>query len=272
MEGQRVDDEPARGRNRSASLRRALTMLTTIGAPDGTAAGLTLADLARCVGADKSTVLRLLTPLREFGLVESDESGRYRLGVGVLRLGQVYLDRLDLRTVALPVLRDLTRATGETSHLVLYQHPDVVYVEKVDADCAVQMRSRVGRVEPAASTGVGRAYLAYAAPEVVDDVLARGLVKRTPSTITSAKRWRAELAATRERGYSIDDCENEAEIRCVGAPIFDHTERPVAALSVAGPASRISSERAQLLGPIVAASAAAVSARLGSSLPERKSA
>ncbi|MGH8891334.1 MAG: IclR family transcriptional regulator [Acidothermaceae bacterium] len=261
-----IDDRGGQaGRNRSASLRRALTLLTQLGSPDAPAAGLSLGALASGVGADKSTVLRLLTPLREIELVEIDESGRYRLGVGLLRLGQVYLDRLDLHAIAVPVLRDLAADTGETAHLVLYQHPDVVYIDKVEAESAVSMRSRVGRVEPAASTGVGRAYLAFATQAVVDDVLARGLPKRTASTITSVRRWRAALAQTRERGYAIDDCENEDDVRCVGAPIFDHRGGPVAALSVAGPAWRVTRERADSLGPRVVEAAGTISAKLGAS-------
>jgi DNA-binding IclR family transcriptional regulator len=256
-----ADDSSAR--NRSASLRRALTLLSAIGDADAPSVGLGLAELAAAAGVDKSTALRLLAPLREFDLVETDELGRYRLGVGVLRLGQIYLDRLDLRATALPVLRKLTQTTGETSHLVLYQHPDVVYIEKVEADSAVQMRSRVGKVEPAASTAVGRAYLSHAPATVVGEIAAAGLTMRTPSTITSVRKWRAELDAARARGYAIDDCENEAEIRCVGAAILDHRGLPVAALSVAGPAWRLTRERAEELGPVVAKAAGAVSGRLG---------
>jgi len=256
-----ADDSTAR--NRSASLRRALTLLSAIGDAGAPSVGLGLAELAAAAGVDKSSALRLLAPLREFDLVETDELGRYRLGVGVLRLGQIYLDRLDLRATALPVLRELTETTGETSHLVLYQHPDVVYIEKVEADSAVQMRSRVGKVEPAASTAVGRAYLSHAPAAVVGEIASAGLTMRTPSTITSVRKWRAELDAARARGYAIDDCENEAEIRCVGAAILDHRGLPVAALSVAGPAWRLTRERAEELGPVVAKAAGAVSARLG---------
>lgn len=259
------DDSSAR--NRSASLRRALTLLHAIGGPDAEPAGLGLGELAAAAEVDKSTVLRLLAPLREFDLIETDEAGRYRLGVGLLRLGQAYLDRLDLRSVALPVLRELTATTGETAHLVLYQHPNVVYIEKVEADSAVQMRSRIGKVEPAASTGVGRAYLSHAPAAVIDAILAAGLTKRTPSTIVSTRKWRAELDAARERGYAIDDCENETEVRCVGAPILDHRGQPAAALSVAGPAWRLTRARAEQLGPLVAKAARSVSSRLGASQP-----
>jgi IclR family acetate operon transcriptional repressor len=253
-------DDLASGRNRSASLRRGLALLAALRAG---ASSLGLGELAAHVGVDKSTASRLLGALRDEGLVELDDAGRYRLGVAALRLGQSYLDRLDLRAVALPTMRELTATTGETSHLVLYQHPDVVYVEKVEADAAVQMRSRIGRVEPAASTGVGRAYLAYAPRETVDDVLARGLPRRTSATITSARKWRAELAASRVRGYSIDDCENEADVRCVGAAVLDRHGAPVAAISVAGPAWRVTRERADALGPVVAGAAAVISRRLG---------
>jgi DNA-binding IclR family transcriptional regulator len=255
----------ATGRNRAASLRRALALLAEIGGPETDPHGASLNELAASVGIDKSTAVRLLAPLREAGMVEVDDRGRYRLGVALLRLGQTYLERLDLRSTALPVLRELTASTGETSHLVLYQHPDVVYIEKVESDSAVHMRSRVGRVEPAASTGVGRAYLAHAPRGVVDGVLARGLPKRTSHTITSTRAWRTELDVSRARGYAIDDCENEIDIRCVGAAVLDHGGQPVAAISVAGPAWRLTLARAETLGPAVSAAAAAISERLGAS-------
>jgi DNA-binding IclR family transcriptional regulator len=266
MHNKQVSDDSSM-RNRSASLRRALTLLSAIGDSDAARDGLGLAELAAEADVDKSTALRLLAPLREFNFVETDDAGHYRLGVGLLRLGQAYLDRLDLRSVALPVLRELTQLTGETSHLVLYQHPDVVYIDKVEADSAVQMRSRIGKIEPAASTGVGRAYLSHAPAAIVDEIVAAGLTERTPSTITSIRKWRAELDATRERGYAIDDCENEAEIRCVGAAILDHRGQPAAALSVAGPAWRLTRTRAQELGPVVAQAAQSVSTRLGAGRP-----
>jgi IclR family transcriptional regulator, acetate operon repressor len=258
-----LEEQSATGRNRAASLRRGLALLAAIGEPQTDSRGASLNQLAAAVGIDKSSAVRLLAPLRETGLVEVDGDGRYQLGVGVLRLGQAYLERLDLRATALPVLRELTAATGETSHLVLYRHPDVVYIEKVESDSAVQMRSRVGRVEPAALTGVGRAYLAHAPRSVVDEVLAHGLPQRTSKTVTSPRAWRAELETARQRGYAIDDCQNEIDIRCVGAAVLDHRGQPVAALSVAGPAWRLTIERAEGLGPVVAAAAAAISAQLG---------
>ena len=258
-----VKEQTANGRNRAASLRRALALLAEIGGPDADPRGASLGELAASVGIDKSSAVRLLAPLRETGMVEVDDRGRYRLGVALLRFGQTYLERLDLRATAYPVLRELTASTGETSHLVLYQHPDVVYIEKVESESTVHMRSRVGRVEPAALTGVGRAYLAHAPRHIVDDVVANGLPKRTPHTITSVRAWRAELELARERGFAIDDCQNEIDIRCVGAAVLDHNGQPAAAISVAGPASRLTLERAEVLGPVVAAAAATISARLG---------
>lgn len=253
----------ADGRNRSASLRRGLALLTALGSDQTLAGGLSLTELAVVADVDKSTALRLLTPLRESGLIEVDDSGRYHLGIGVLRLGQTYLERLDLRAIALPVMRSLTAETGETSHLVLPAYPNVVYIEKVEADAAVQMRSRVGRIEPATSTGVGKALLAAADADVVDDVISRGLTKRTATTITSSRKLRAELAAIRARGFAIDDCENEADIRCAAAAIIDHLGRPSAAISVAGPRSRVSHQRAYELGAVVVDAAATISRALG---------
>ena len=114
------------------------------------------------------------------------------------------------------------------------------------------MRSRIGRVEPAAATGVGRAYLAYAPGDIVDDVVARGLVRRTPSTITSVRRWRAELAATRERGYAEENEESAEGISCIAVSLA-FLGFPSAALSVAVPVQRLTpSHREEIVEALLA--------------------
>jgi len=272
MPDARAEQPPAR--NNSSSLRRALEVLLYLGgdgpggpdSPGGAdARGSTLAELAEALELNKSTLLRLLAPLCELRLVEQ-RGGRYRLGSRTAQLGQVYLERLDLREVAHDVLAGLMSDTGETAHLVIADLPEVIYVDKVEAPRPVRMFSRIGRRQPAYCTAVGKAILANASATSVAGVIAGGLPARTPNTHTSAAALRADLAVIRRRGYAVDELENEADIRCVAAPVFDHAGAVDCAVSVSGPANRVTRERIPELGGLVGAAAEVISARLGARL------
>ncbi|GAB3214067.1 IclR family transcriptional regulator [Marinactinospora thermotolerans] len=260
-------EAPAAGRNprnASVSLRRALAILEDVRAQPAGSGGLTLTQLAERVGVNKSTVLRLATPLLEARLLARDrETGRFRLGAAALALGQAYLDQLDLRSAASKHLRELMRRTGNTCHLVVLEGTDVVYADKVEDTTTVRMASRIGVRMPAHRTAVGKAILAHSPPDLVEHVLAAGLAPVTAKTITDPEVFRRELGRIRERGYAIDDRENEPEVRCVAAPVFDHNDDPVAAISVSSLASMLPAARVRELGPDVAATAALISADLG---------
>lgn len=231
--------------------------------------GATLTELATAVGVHKSSALRLLAPLAEAGLVRV-ASGRHLLGPRVAQLGRGYLDSVDLRALARPVLRRLVEESGESVHLVLPDLPDMVYVDKIDGPGRVRMNSTVGSRQPAHSTGVGRAYLAFAGPREVDAVVAHGLAPRTERTVTEPAAFRAGLSAVRERGYAVDDIENEPDIRCVAAPVFDHDGAVVAAVSVAGLATRVTPDRFERLGQQVVDAGRAISDQLGAPRPREE--
>jgi DNA-binding IclR family transcriptional regulator len=229
--------------------------------------GASLADLALGLRLSKSTVLRLVAPLREARLVDQDpESGRYRLGPQNALLGQVYLERLDLRRTAAPVLRQLAESAGETVHLVIFDPPEIVYIDKVESSQAVRMHSRIGSRQPAYCTAVGKSFLAHSSDDVIQSVIAAGLPARTRSTITTAERLHAELAVVRQHGYAVDDIENEEDIRCVAAPVFDHGGSVTAAVSISGPSSRVTRDRVAAIGALLVGSAKALSERLGAQM------
>jgi len=256
-------DLTAPQRNSSSSLRRALRILDALVEPTATRRPLSLAELSVDAELNKATALRLLAPLCDNALVAKTADGRYLLGVRAATLGEAYLAGLDLRTVAGPVLEDLAVRTGETAHLVVFAEPEVVYVHKVDSPSAVRMHSRIGARMPAYCTGVGKAMLAHLPRAVVDRVIAHGLPQRTPRTLTDAAALHADLERTRLRGWAIDDVENEPEIRCVAAPIFDRSGTVTAACSLSGPQTRITRQRTKELGPLVAEAAAEISRQLG---------
>jgi DNA-binding IclR family transcriptional regulator len=250
-------------RNQSSSLRRALTILSYVEREVG-GAGATLTEIADALSLNKSTVLRLAEPLVDAELLARDAaSGRFRLGLGALQLGQAYLSTLDIRTVAATQLRALQRSSGQTCHLVVPDGLEAVYIDKVESEANVRMASRVGRRVPLYRTGVGKAMLAFAGDAQLAAVLDAGLDAATAYTITEPDALRRELARIRQCGYAIDGQENEPDVRCVAAPLFDHEDRVVGAVSVSGLASRMTAAQVRRLAPEVVAAAHQISAALG---------
>lgn len=224
---------------------------------------LTLSELGRQAGVPAPTALRLLRALQQESLVQVDGDGRYRLGIQCLVLGSTYLENFDLRAEARAELERLAEETGETVHLGVPDGAEVIYVDKVETSHSVRMYSRVGAASPMYSTGIGKAILAHADPALVDQVVAAGLPRRTPNTITDPDRLLAELDRVRDRGYAVDDVENEEGIRCAAAAVRRADGTPLAAISVSGPASRITEERIPAMGEAVMSVADRLSARLG---------
>lgn len=224
---------------------------------------LTLSDLGRKAGVPAPTALRLLRALLQPSLVQVDEAGRYRLGVQCLVLGSAYLESFDLRTEARAELERLAKETGETVHLGVPDGTEVIYLDKVETSHSVRMYSRVGASSPMYSTGIGKAILAHADPRLLQSVIGEGMPPRTSHTITDPDELSADLEQVRERKYAIDDIENEEGIRCVAAAVLRADGSPIAALSISGPASRITEERLPSLGKAVVDVVDRLSARLG---------
>jgi DNA-binding IclR family transcriptional regulator len=253
---------PDRARNNSSSLRRALAILDVLARDETPRSGASLTELSIEAAASKSTVLRLLAPLLERGLVEQNADGRYAIGVGAVTLGSAYLNRLDLRAVAHPILTELAAAAKETIHLVVYNDGQIVYVDKIAGPSPIQMASRVGDRAPVHSTGGGKAILAHLPTDEFERIVQAGLPARTPQTLTTRDALASSLARVRSQGYSIDDVENEDGIRCVAAPVFDHTGAVVAAVSASGPAEDVRQHLSELT-PLILAATRAISARMG---------
>jgi DNA-binding IclR family transcriptional regulator len=162
------------------------------------------------------------------------------------------LDRLDLPELAKPDMRELSQASKETVHLAILDCTEMLYVGKVDSSQSVHMHCIIGTRNPLYCTALGKAVLAFLPREERDALLDQiTLMPRTPYTITDKAVLADHLERVRARGYAIDDREVEESIRCVSAPIFDHTGQPIAAISVSGPAFRLPESRLQELGELV---------------------
>jgi DNA-binding IclR family transcriptional regulator len=226
--------------------------------------GAGLSEIARLSKLHHTTAHRLLSTLGAAGLVARHEDRKYRLGLGLLELAGALVENLEIRTVARPTLLSLAQATGETVHLAALDGHEMAFLDRVDGVQPVTLRTRVGFRAPAHVTAVGKAVLAFSTPGLVARTLAAApLTRHTPKTITNREAFLAQLDLIRRHGYAVDNEEHRLTIRCVGAPIFDHTGAPVAALSIAGPMFRLSQRRVRELVRLVKDAAAEVSRALG---------
>jgi IclR family acetate operon transcriptional repressor len=185
---------------------------------------------------------RLIRTLRETGYVDHDlDAHRYSLTLKLLKLGEAVAARLDVVAAGKPHLDRLRAEFGETINLGLMDSGHVVYVAMAESSRpGLRMASRVGTHGCLHSTAMGKAILAFL-PDAERNQLLTMLPRPrvTPSTLVDIHDLRRELEQTRERGYAIDNEENEVGARCIGVPILDETGRPLAGLSVSGPAARI---------------------------------
>ncbi|TRY27647.1 IclR family transcriptional regulator [Brevibacillus sp. LEMMJ03] len=207
--------------------------------------GLGITELAHRMDVAKSTVHRLLTSLKNQGYVRQDPlTERYLLGLKLIELGSIVTQSLEIRTIAKPILNQLVQETGETSHLVILEDGEVVYIEKIESPYTIRMYSLIGKRAPVHCTGVGKAIIAYLPEEQVRRIAAqRGLKKFTENTITSLDDLLVHLQEIKANGYSLDREEHEPGICCVAAPILNHNGEAVAGVSVSGPTMRMNEEK-----------------------------
>jgi len=233
--------QTSKNRYQVRAVERALELLEAFSVAEPE---FSLTELSGRLGLNASTVFRLLATLQGRGYVEhSSENGRYRLGPACLRLGSVYLAQADLRRRLTPLLAALRDECRETVHLATLdrERMEVVYLEKLEGLLPIGlMGSRVGGRSPAYCTGLGKAMLAYEPPEAVEAFYqARGLRAYTPQTIATLEALSRELAEIRRQGYALDNAEHEPGVKCVAAPVWNHQQEVIGAISVAGPAERV---------------------------------
>lgn len=231
------------------AVERALAVLTcfTNQTPE-----LTLTQIAEQIGINKSTVHRLLATLERQQFLERDPlTGAYHPGIRLLQLAHLALENNDLRRLASPFLRHLCDLHRENVNLAILDGTEVVYTDVIESAQRVKLAAVTGQRLPAFGTASGKAILAYLPEEIVQQVLDRGVPQYTQRTLTSPAIFLEDMQRTRERGFAISEQEYEDGINAVATPIFNAHHEPIASISVAGPAYRLSKERMMEIGPSV---------------------
>jgi len=240
------------------SLERAFDLLERMADAGGEVG---LSELSASSGLPLPTIHRLMRTLVACGYVRQQPNRRYALGPRLIRLGES-ASRL-LGTWARPYLARLVEETGETANMALLDGDEVVYVAQVPSRHSMRMFTEVGRRVLPHSTGVGKALLASLPPEEVRALLGRtGMPAATDRTITEPDAFLAELARIRELGYAVDDSEQEIGVRCLAVTVPDSPT--AAAISISGPAGRVTEAATDKIVPVLHGVARELSAALSS--------
>lgn len=219
-------------------------------------------DIAAELKVHKSTAFRLVVALERRGLVEQTEDrGKYRLGLGLLRLAGATTARLDIVQEARPSCRRLASATGETVNLAVLSDRSALYLDQVAGASALQPHNWVGQHIPLHATSNGKVLLSGLTEAELDRSLS-ALPAYTSSTITNRRSLRAELARVREQGYAVAVDELEVGLTALAAPVHNAHGDVAASISVSGPTFRLGDRLDEVVPQLVAA-ATDVSARLG---------
>ncbi|KRV51310.1 IclR family transcriptional regulator [Wenjunlia vitaminophila] len=250
---------PSDGRSSSGgvqSLERAFGLLEQMADAGGEVG---LSELSASTGLPLPTIHRLVRTLVACGYVRQQANRRYALGPRLIRLGES-ASRL-LGAWARPCLVELVEKTGETANMALLDGDDVVYVAQVPSHHSVRMFTEVGRRVLPHATGVGKALLAGLPDQDVRALLSRtGMPAATGHTITDPEVFLGELRQVRERGFAMDDNEQELGVRCLAVRIPDSPT--AAAISISGPAGRVSEAATERIVPVLREAARRLSREL----------
>ncbi|MEY9930777.1 IclR family acetate operon transcriptional repressor [Catenulispora sp. GP43] len=242
------------------SVDRAVTILELLARQGDT--GVT--EIAAELGVHKSTAFRLAAALEMRGLVEQPgERGKYRLGLGLVRLAGAATVRMDLTQQSRPVSERLAAEVAETINLAILDSDAAVNIDQVLGPSAITTHNWVGQRTPLHATSSGKVLLAYLPAPAIEARLAAPLARFTPRTVTDVKALRVELERVRADGYACTVEELEEGLNAVAAPVLADNGQVLAAISVSGPSFRLTEERLAQAADAVRAAAAEISARLG---------
>jgi DNA-binding IclR family transcriptional regulator len=226
--------------------------------------GLDLKTISEEAGINKSTAYRFLAHLEREGYLMRDHAGSYLLGMKLLQLGARENHRTMLQQVAAPVVRDLWKATGETVNVGVLDGSHVLYVAVLESPHAFRLVSRIGMRRPLHATALGKVLLAFLPDEENENLLSSlSFPGLTPHTLTSLIQLKRELENVRRLGHALDDEESVMGARCVGAPVLNARNESMAAISLAGPITRISTDKVPMLAVAVKDAAREIASRMG---------
>jgi DNA-binding IclR family transcriptional regulator len=239
------------------ALERGLAILEALARSRG---GLTLSQLTRYLNLPKSSAFCLLRTLEQSGYIFRDiDTGKYSMSLRVCNLANLALNAISLRDKARVHLRRLSEETKLTVHMAILEHGSCVLIEKLTPTGVYPIATWVGKHLSLHCTAIGKAIAAYLPEDTLMTLISQqGMLRYNENTICSVKRLKQDLALVRQRGYALDDEEEEISVRCIGAPLFEDSN-VIGALSLVGATNELDGNRLDALAQQIIRTASIIS-------------
>jgi DNA-binding IclR family transcriptional regulator len=227
--------------------------------------GISLAELSKRIGLHNSTAFHLIKTMASLGYIrQNKDTKRYRIGAPLFALAASSFDEVEMVSLATPILEDLSRKTGESSHFAVRMSSSIVVIARTSGPGAFQITDRVGVVRPAHCTALGKVLLSALQPEQLESFISQHtLTPVTNKTITDPSRLRREIEEVRRMGVAFDDGEFDTEVRCVAVPVLGFMGGIAGAIGISGPVWRLSITALQRDAGTVKDAASRLSAAFG---------
>lgn len=250
---------PPRGPSNNQSVSRAIAILELCAA-----APRTSHEIAQTLGIHRTTVTRLLSVLSDASFIRHRLDGRYSVGLRMAALGQSALDGYDLRQDVHPLLQELSDRTGQTVQFAVTSGKAIVYADKIEPVSSIRLDTRVGDLVIEQTAGVAKAILAYLPDAALDARLASwDWIQYTPATLMTPEAYKQRLAAARTQGWTYDEGEYEELSHNIAAPVRDHTDNVIGAVSVTAIRTKVDTAALRALLPLLLETCEALTLRLG---------
>ncbi|CDQ38676.1 MULTISPECIES: IclR family transcriptional regulator [Virgibacillus] len=242
------------------ALEKAISILNLIASPERK---YTVTEIHKTLDISKTTVFSILKVLETHDIVKKNEKGEYKIGVKLYELGMAYISEVDMVKIARPYLNKLMNKTGYTVHLGVLDEGEVLYVDKVEPNSFIRFSTFPGLRTDFHITSLGKVIAAYLKEEELEQLIdQKGLTRHTDRTITDSSKLKHSLQQIREKGYALEDEEEEIGVRCIGVPVFNG-DKVVASISIVGHTSMLTFTNLDELVKELQQTAMAVSKELG---------
>ncbi|SFN07054.1 transcriptional regulator, IclR family [Izhakiella capsodis] len=224
-----------------------------------------VSDIALSLALPVSTTFRLLKALENADFVNQDSQlGWWHIGLGAFNIGSAYIHNRDVLSVAGPFMRRLMLMSGETVNVAIRNRNEAVLIGQLECQSMIRMCAPLGSRLPLHASGAGKSLL-YPLPdeELVEVIVNTGLQRFTSTTVVDLPALQKDLKESRMRGYSIDHEEHITGLNCIASAIYDDVGTVVAAISISGPASRLTPDRFVSQGELMHSTAQDISTALG---------
>lgn len=244
------------------SIKRAIQILNSFTSKEKE---LSITELSKRLNLHKSTIHRILVTLEDESLVIKNQiTQKYHLGIKLFELGHLVQDQMEIRTYALPVMKELAQKTEESIDLNIVSDGKRVSIEKIESPHDIRRIIQLGKSLPLYCGGSGKALLAFLPDEEIDKIIQQeNLLPLGPNTITDPAKLREHLKEIRKNRYAISIEERSLGSASIAAPIWDYTRKVVASLSISGPTTRFTKQKIPTLISLVKEAAKEISKSLG---------